>query len=258
VACYSAARELRIEVSDAPPSLAPMEARIYAPSTGLETWRSRLADPETQWVRGKSAFETAVFWETGARHPRGLHPKLTALLDQEKPLRDCELIASFPEHRVRLPGGSRPSQTDVWAIGRSPDGLLSLAVEGKAGESFAETIGQWRERASVGKQERLTFLCQELGFSSGVQDSLRYQLVHRAASALLEAKRIGAAAAAMIVLSFVEDAKSKEDFGAFVTCCGTEPGYGRMLRASSSPQPLFLGWLDIPPATDRDIAALAT
>jgi hypothetical protein len=37
-------------------------------------WKNRLADSDTQWVRTKSAFETAVFWEYGATHPRGLHP----------------------------------------------------------------------------------------------------------------------------------------------------------------------------------------
>lgn len=86
-----------------------MERRIYAPTTGLEAWRNRLADPETQWVRAKSAFETAVFWELGARKPRGLHPLLAALLDQDDAFKGCELVASFPEHRVELKGGDRKS-----------------------------------------------------------------------------------------------------------------------------------------------------
>ena len=117
-----------------------MERRIYAPTLGLETWKSRLAEPETQWVRAKSAFETAVFWEVGARQPRGLHPRLAGLLDAEGPLRDCQLVASFPEHRVHLPGGSRASQTDVWAILRAASGLISVAVEGKAGESLPKRL----------------------------------------------------------------------------------------------------------------------
>jgi hypothetical protein len=82
-----------------------MDYRIYAPATGLGTWKQRLAEPDTQWVRTKSAFETAVFWEVGARELRG-SIRVTALLDREELLRDCRLIA-LPEHRVRLPGGSR-------------------------------------------------------------------------------------------------------------------------------------------------------
>jgi len=235
-----------------------MNRRIYAPATGLETWKSLLSDPDTQWVRAKSAFETAVFWELGARQSRGLHTRVSALLDREELLKDCELVASFPEHRVRLPGGSRASQTDVWSILRGPRGLVSLAVEGKAGESFAETIGDWRKEASTGKEKRLAFLCEQLGLSQSVSDTIRYQLMHRTASALIEAERIGAVAAVMLVLSFAPDATSRADYDAFVSCLGGKVApSGLAAAASSLKRPLFLGWLDVPPSTDADIAAVA-
>lgn len=235
-----------------------MEHRIYAPSAGLETWKSRLADPEVQWVRTRSAFETAVFWELGARQPRGLHPRVTAILDREDLLRDCKVLASFPEHRVHLPGGSRASQTDVWAMLRAPRGLISLAVEGKAGESFAETVGDWRKSSSEGKEKRLAYLCEQLGLPQGVNDAIRYQLLHRTASALIEAERIGAFAAVMLVLSFSEDVVSKGDYDAFVSCLGAGVALDRLVCASSSARlPLFLGWLDVPPSTDAEIASVA-
>lgn len=235
-----------------------MDRRIYAPAAGLDTWKERLAEPETQWVRTKSAFETAVFWELGARQPRGLHPRVTALLDREELLGECRLIASFPEHRVRLPGGSRASQTDVWAMLRGPRGLISLAVEGKSGETFAETIGDWRRDASVGKEKRLAFLCEQLGVPQGVNDTIRYQLMHRTVSALIEAERIGAVAAVMLVLSFTPDAVSKGDYDAFVSCLGGKASLdGLTSAASSQKRALFLGWLDLPPSTDEDIAAVA-
>lgn len=235
-----------------------MDLRIYAPAAGLQTWRNGLADPETQWVRTKSAFETAVFWEVGARGPRGLHSRLIDLLDQEDLLKQSELVASFPEHRVRLPGGSTASQSDVWAILSTPRGLVSVAVEGKAGETFGGTVGEWRTAPSEGKMKRLAFLCEHLGLADGVSDSIRYQLLHRTVSAILEADRIGAIAAAVIVLSFTEDAKSKDDFCAFGTCLRTDVVAGRLCRATApSRRPLFLGWLDVPPCTDADIAAVA-
>ena len=233
-----------------------MDRRIYVPSCGLESWRSRLADPETQWVRGKSAFETAVFWEYGARQARGIHPKLASLLDQHPELRNAELVASFPEHRVRLPGGARASQNDVWAVVRVDAGLLSLAVEGKAGESFAETIGEWRRDASDGKTKRLEYLCQQLGMTAPPNDALRYQLLHRTVSALLEAERVGAAAAAMVVVSFVKDKSSMADFSAFVSCIGGSVAEGQLCRVSAS-RPLYLGWLALLPSTHAEVAQVA-
>jgi hypothetical protein len=235
-----------------------MDRRIYAPSSGLETWRSRLADPDTQWVRGRSAFETAVFWEQGARQSRGIHPRLAALLDEEPELRNAELLASFPEHKVRLPGGARSSQNDVWAILRAPLGLVSVAVEGKAGESFAETIGEWRRDASDGKAKRLTFLCEQLGLMAPPDDALRYQLLHRTVSALVEADRIGAAAAVMVVVSFIEDQASMNDFAAFTSCLGGSVAEGRLCRLKSpSARPLFIGWLNAPLSTDSEVAQVA-
>ncbi len=167
-----------------------MERRIYTPSSGLSSWRDRLADPETQWVRTKSAFETAVFWEVGARQACGLHPSLVALLEQSPELRGPSLVASFPEHRVALPGGTRASQTDVWALVRVSSALLSLAVEGKAGESFAETIGEWLRDASSGKQDRLKFLSERLCLPCAPDNAIRYQLLHRTSSALIPSRAL--------------------------------------------------------------------
>lgn len=230
--------------------------RVYAPADGLATWKSRLADPEKQWVRTKSAFETAVFWELGARQPRGLHSRVTSLLDQEEALAQAQAIAAFPEHKVQLPGGNTASQSDVWAILKAPGGLVSLAVEGKAGESFADTVGEWRSKASDGKTKRLAFLCEQLGLVSGVDDLIRYQLLHRAASALIEAKRIGAASAVLLVVSFSDDAKSKNDFSEFASCLGSPFRAESLCRSVSTNTPFFLGWLDVPPCTDAELAVV--
>jgi len=82
--------------------------------------------------------------------------------------------------------------------------------------------------------------------------------MHRTASALIEAERIGAVAAVMLVLSFAPDAMSKGDYDAFVSCLGGKAAPSGLAAATSSlKQPLFLGWLDVPPSTDADIAAVA-
>jgi hypothetical protein len=235
-----------------------MERRIYTPSAGLQTWKNRLVDPDTQWLRTKSAFETAVFWEIGAMQPRGLQSRLIALLEQEESLHGCELVASFPAHRVHLPDGAPASQTDVWAILGASGALVSLSIEGKTGESFAETVGEWRKEASAGKEKRLAFLCDQLGLTKPPGDEIRYQLLHRTVSALLEAERVGAAIAAMIVVSFTDDARSWNDFGAFASCLGGSIPRGKMVRMPAvQRRPLFLGWLDVKPCTDAEIASVA-
>ena len=233
-----------------------MTRRVYAPASGLATWRSMLADPERQWVRGASAFETAVFWERGAGNRRGLTPELAALLDKSPAWHDSTVLGAFPEHRVALPGGSRASQNDVWALLKGPTGLLSLAVEGKAGEPFGETVEEWTKDASDGKAERLEHLAGWLGLKTPVDGQLRYQLLHRTASALIEARRTSAVSAGVVVLSFRDDPKSKDDFAHFCKALGVtfqvgEPLWAQNVRSS----PLFLAWLDLPPASDAEVAA---
>ena len=249
-----------------------MTYHIYAPAQGLATWQAGLADPVKHWVRGRSAFETAVFWEIGAREQRGLRKVVADLLDQDERLKGCTAIASFPEHCVHLPGGSRPSQNDVWAMLRNTGGLVSLAVEGKAGESFDMTIEEWWGTApSDGKRKRLAYLCDQLGLSADALDvangsvpvalgGLRYQLMHRTASAVIEADRIGAHAAVMLVLSFQPDPDSKSDFEKFCVHLNAQPSSnGSSLRrcAAINGMPLFLGWLDLPVCSDADIATVS-
>ena len=235
-----------------------MDRRIYAPTAGLSTWKHGLEDPDTQWVRTKSAFEIAAFWECGAMEPRGLHPHLIALLEQEQSFEGCDLIASFPGHRVRLPDVAVESQMDVWAVVRTYFGLVSLAVEGKAGEGFAETVGEWRTGALTEKNERIAFLCDQLGLTKPPSDEIRYQLLHRTVSALLEAERVDAAFAAMVIVSFTDDPRSKDDFGAFTSCLGGAVSPGQIRRMPSvRNRPLFLGWLDAKLCTDAEIAAIA-
>jgi hypothetical protein len=51
-----------------------------------------------------------------------------------------ELLLAIPEHKVRLPGAGRASQTDLWLLIRTPTALASVAVEGKVDEPFGETV----------------------------------------------------------------------------------------------------------------------
>lgn len=230
--------------------------RTYVPGAGLADWRARLADPEKHWKRGASAFEAAVSWEVATATPRGLPGEIAAILDQVDMLRGAALLFAFPEHKVPLPGGSRPSQTDVWALLKGPTGLISMAVEAKAEESFGETIAMWLKEETKGKRERLDYLSETLKAPARFPDSIRYQLLHRAASAILEARRVGASSAVMMVQSFRALSPSAMDYLAFGEALGVKLAPEKLVRIKAHTDPvLFLGWATSPICSDSDILA---
>lgn len=116
-------------------------------------------------------------------------------------------------------------------------------IEGKVDETFGLTIGEWRQDGSEGKKERLTFLVQTMGLERTPPDSIRYQLLHRLASAVLEARRFTARYAAMIVHSFSSDDAGLEDYQAFLVLFGGtgEPGTLDSLGSVDGVE-VFSGW----------------
>ncbi len=168
----------------------------------------------------------ATSWETAAGSPRGLPPEVALVLDSHEALRGATLLLGAPEHQVRLPGGGHASQTDLWALLRTEAELVSMAIEGKAGEPRGEGVADWLDGAAPrsGKPERLRFLRERFGLSDAQVSGLRYQLLHRSVSALLEAERFTAKLAALVVQSFdpAGDAGSFSDFVAFGRCFAVE------------------------------------
>ncbi len=193
-----------------------------------------LADPEKQWRRGYSAMAAALAWEAA----NGLPQEIAALIGGSP-----ELLLAIPEHKVALPGGSRESQCDVFALVKTAEGTMAVAVEAKVNEPFGPTVGEWLKNASAGKVERLRFICDLLGLEVPQSDGLRYQLFHRTAAAILEAHRFKTDCAAMIVQSFSQEKRWYEDFEAFVDLFGlqVEPGKSARIELPSG-VPLILGW----------------
>ena len=189
---------------------------IYVPTESAEQWKQFLAEPEKQWRKGFSARTLAYAWQEADGFPSDVH----AILSASPHFRDIKLLLAIPEHQVPLPGGSRPSQSDIWVLARAGSALISIAVEGKVSEPFGPTIHEWCADASLGKTERLDFLCAELGLVAPPPDGLRYQLLHRAASAVIEARRFAAAHAIMLVHSFCQSDKWFKDFADFVSLFG--------------------------------------
>jgi hypothetical protein len=218
--------------------------RLYVPTNGLECWRERLADPARQWRPRKSAYEMAMAWESASGMPRGLPHDLCTLLDSTSVFAGARLLAGFPEHQVTLKGRGHASQTDLWALlCADVAGVFSLAVEGKAGESFGLTVQRWFDGRS-GTSSRLQQLCEVLAISEAQAQQCRYQLLHRAIAAIVEAKRFRLGTAVFLVQSFGRDEKGFRDYITFARQLGVDVRENAVVDAGVREGiRLYIGWL---------------
>lgn len=215
--------------------------RILACTTGPGDWKGFLADPDKQWKTGHSAKALALSWEAA----NGLPLEVMVALDSAPPgtLQNAIAYLAVPEYRTELPGGDRPSQTDLMVIGRAQGGAFVMAVEGKVAESFGPTLGDWRKDASEGKKQRWSFLCATLGIQEDQPSALRYQLFHRATAAVLAARLHHSPLAALMVHSFSSDDAGYSDFAAFLKLFGGEAKAGSMAPlATLGDTRLIAGW----------------
>ena len=216
-------------------------SRCYVPSGGPLAWRDFLADPDKQWKTGYSAKALAHSWEA----QNGL-PQEVASLIRSVPRyanEEMELLIALPEWEVALPGGQQGSHNDVLALIGVGGDLLVAALEGKVSEPFDKTIEAWFSNPSDGKKKRLRYLCGLLGMAFPPPGHLRYQLFHRAASAVIERGRFRAQAAAMVVHSFSPGRAGFDDYKAFVQGLDGLPDQDLMTEVGlPDGSTLLLGW----------------
>ena len=193
-----------------------MNSNFYLPVTDPEAWKAFLAK-SSHWKTGYSAKCLAYSWNEARGFPAEVRKAFSA-----GSLGEVQLLLAIPEHQVPLPGGSTASQNDLWVLGRTRDALVSISVEGKVNEAFGPTLGEWLAGASTGKHERIGYLKKVLGLDFELPDDLRYQLFHRTASAVIEARRFHSKHAVMVVHSFSQEGKWFEDFASFVELFGVE------------------------------------
>jgi hypothetical protein len=159
-------------------------------------------------------------------------------------LANLEPVLAVPEFKVPLPGGERASQNDIFVLARSTSGPVSMMVEGKVNESFGPTVEEWRAEASPGKKTRLSFLLRTIGLPKQISGAIRYQLLHRAASAVVEGERYRAVAAVMLVHSFSSKSAGWSDYRAFLRLFGVRAEAGQPQRlAGQQAVPLFAAWV---------------
>lgn len=152
---------------------------------------------------------------------------------------DATPVLAIPEYKVALPGGRRSSQNDLFVLARAASKPISIIVEGKVDEPFGPTLGEWRSKASSGKVERLRFVLDTLGLRVAPPDATRCQLLHRTASALIEAERFAASAAILLVHSFSQKRTGWPDYAAFLALFGQNAAITSLQRVPASTTPPF-------------------
>ncbi len=194
---------------------------IYVPANSPDVWQTFLADPQLHWKTGYSARTLAHAWH--AQH--GFPPEIQTLFNQSNfaAFQNMIPLLVLPEYKVPLKGHGKDSQNDLYVLAKASDNqLVSITVEGKVEESFGTTIQQWKQSSkgfSENKHIRLTYLQEQLGLED-IPATIYYQLLHRSASAVIEAKRYNAKYAVMLVHSFSRQSSWFDEYAQFIALYG--------------------------------------
>ncbi len=231
-----------------------MKGRFHVAIARPEDVIPRLGKGILHWRAGRSAAELAQAWWNA----KGIPPKVRAVIAGCTEWRDANIVEAFFEHQTDLGTPGRPSQTDLLVLTESPKARGIIAVEGKASEPFGPLVEEWlRDKPSKGKDRRLADLCRMLSLGKGQVLKLRYQLLHRTASALIEAKRFGCPNALVLVHHFTArgsgPSESFEDFASFTRALGAPVAdLGAISKAVKIESiSVRFAWVDDRPATPK-------
>jgi len=216
--------------------------RIFVPTQEPSDWQRLLAKPTLHWKKSHSAMTAAACWEAaGGDLPAEVKQTLDA--SGQGDLVGLKLLAAIPEWEVDLPGGKRPSHTDVLALASNNEGLVVLGVEAKVDEPFGPTLGEKRADESNGQSERIDYLHAALRLDTPLNDNIRYQLLHRTVSALRTAQDFHAGSAVMLIHSFSLTRRWREDFLAFCQAMAATPLSPDLYAVPRFKSPrLYLAW----------------
>jgi hypothetical protein len=211
------------------------------PRIAEEEWRQAVGG---KWHHGKSAHAIAHRWFGPRRFP----DEIAAALATNERLSGMEPLVALVEHEVPLAGRGPASHNDLLVIGRQNSGELAIvAVEGKVSERFGnDNVEEWLGAGGQNRRTRIAHVCAELGLSvDETVNPIRFQLLHRTASAVIEARRFNAPDALMLVHSFSETDEWFDDYSLFSRTIGaSEIARGRVVEAREVDGiRLSLGWI---------------
>lgn len=215
--------------------------KFFGPIKDPTEWRPLLAKPDRHWRTGYSAKALAYSWQVTSGFP----PEVGQLFRDSgiDIFQNIEVLVAFPEYKVPLPGGRRASQNDIFVLAKGNGQLVSIMVEGKVSEPFGETIADWKAQFGKGKEIRLRYLCNLLGLDVAQVNHIRYQLLHRTASVLIEAQRFNAPNALMLVHSFSIENEWFEDYQQLLALFGVRGEINSLTFAKNiNGVDLYFGW----------------
>ena len=118
----------------------------------------------------------------------------------------------------------------------------TFAIEGKVDGTFGPLVKDWLGSApSQGKRLRLAYLAVLVALDELQLGGIRYQLLHRTASAKIEAARNGSEVAAMLVRDWASNDEGLEDFSRSASLMEAEASAGRV--GYSDDANVWLGWV---------------
>jgi hypothetical protein len=214
--------------------------KIFVPAKTIEDWKQLL--PPEHWKDGFSAKTLALCWNEAVDFPESVR---NVFKNSEIDLfQNVELLFAFPEYKVPLPGGVRPSQNDIFILAKGNCQLISITVEGKVSEGFGDTVNKWRANNSKEERQRLKFLLKKLQLTEDRVLPIPYQLLHRTASAIIEAENFGAKNALMLVHSFSQNDEGFDHYWQFSRLFNSDGKINSLVFAKNIRGiDLYLGWV---------------
>jgi hypothetical protein len=184
----------------------------------LDEW-AQLAAPASykHWKPFRSAYELARAWISGEAPA-----VVRRALDGNPNLTGFDAQRAIAEAQTRFDGYGGPRNHDLLIYGRAAAGPVIVSVEGKADETFGETLARYARAANAKRArgegtnapERLAQLVSALTGARLAERPdlapLRYQLFSATAGALAAAADSGARHAVLLVHEFITPLTSEE------------------------------------------------
>jgi hypothetical protein len=219
----------------------PLYLRARDPVVAEAEWRIAVGG---KWKSGRSAHALAHTWFGATSFPSDVQRSFS----RTEAFVGLEPLVGLVEHEVALRGRGPASHNDLLVIARKPaGGTVVVAVEAKVDEGFGtEDVEHWLAAGGANRAARLAFLTDVLALTdSTALGGVAYQLVHRTASALIEAGRFEAGDAVMLVHSFGDRRSSFDEYSRFAEAMGVAaPPEDAVVRARRLRGiDLWLGWV---------------
>jgi hypothetical protein len=215
---------------------------------GAEGWRECIANPPGHWQTHQGALRLARAWaDSDPEFPPDL-----ARAFWTTPFASFIPLIGIPAYEVPMPGGWLGAIPDLFVLGTISGELAVLVVQSKVLDEVGPSLDRWLMTPAPGRLRRLAFLKAELNLPDSLPDDTCCNLVHLAAAPLLEARRLKAHYAAMMVVAFSLSDSCRQEYAEFARLLHVtgRPGLAERVPVHIEPE-LWIGWVDAAEVTAR-------